>query len=135
MPSGEEKQTTNPGLQIVSRHPVVRLVVLALAAIAPALLAYTGGKGETSTVKDKAEAGYQLTLRDVENLKERVAKLEAINCSAEIAALKRTIRAAGKKPAKLVAAAPEPTPPPPPAPLPSSLDKALIQIQQEQGKP
>jgi hypothetical protein len=123
--------TTNPAIQAIRRHWAVKLALVLGPAIAASIGAYTTSSGESQVVKNKAEAGYQLTREDVEQLKIRVAQLEA-HFEAEVAALKRAVRAGSKRVhAPSVKVVVNPPAPALPSPLPADLDKALQEVQQK----
>jgi hypothetical protein len=118
------------------QHPIVRLVMIVLPGLVSAVLgvgAAGGAKDRADTVKDKAEAGYQVTRETLQDLRDQVAGLDA-----ELAQLRRSLRAgAGKKTTKATLPPAEPPaapPPPPPAALPSTLDQAAAQLEPNRKK-
>lgn len=117
-----EKEPTDPARKIRERFPLLYRIVVAVLAVAPAFGAYfsaaDSARVQAQVVKNKAESGYQVTRDALAELQERVSQLDA-----EVAALKRAVRAGSKKLAttavKVVVQQPAPAPP-----LPTSLDKA-----------
>ena len=138
----EQEPKTSAALDSLKRHPLVRLAVVLLPALVTSVAAYTGAgqvAGEKAgEVKDKAEAGYQVTLETLKSLREETRRLESrlVRLDSEVTAIKRAI----KRNAPAIRVQPAPPPiqaaAPAPAPLPGDLDKALqVKAPELQAKP
>jgi hypothetical protein len=117
----EEDRPRQPtaAVQLLDRYPGVRALLLVLPALVGSLASYAGASSKAETqageaarvsarrsdvVKDKAEAGYQVSREALGDLQEEIRQLKA-----EVAALKRAVRAGAKTvPRAVPAAAPAP---------------------------
>ncbi len=138
------RKDSHPAIEAIKRHWAVKVLLVILPAVVSSIAAYSGAsddaevqakvvKDQAERVEDKAESGYQVAVGELERLRAAVARLEG-----EVSALKRTVRAIGRKPSVSVAvspAAPSMAAPAAPAPLPATLDKALEQQPPEVVKP
>ena len=116
-------------IETIRRHPALRIVLVILPGIVTSLAAYTGAssdaRSESALVKDKAESGYQVAKNALEELRESNRKLQERlqQIEADLAAIKRSVRAVRSRPITVTVKVP-----PPPAALPATLDKAREQI-------
>jgi hypothetical protein len=126
----EEAKTLPPELQTWVRLARIGVGILAAAAlaIAPAITAYRSAVGDaqvrTQQVKDKSEAGYQVTRPRLEALEREVAEQGRI--LRQLAGQQHPAARRGSKP-RLPPAVPPP-PAPPPKALPHDLDQAQRQV-------
>lgn len=124
----EEAKTLPPEMQRWVRllKIVAGILVGAVAAIAPSIAAYRSAAGEAQeraqVVKDKSEAGYQVTKDAMEALERRLAELERV--TRQLAGQQHPPARRGSKPRA-------PAPPPPPAPRPRALPNDLDQAQRQ----
>ncbi len=133
--SGEVQADDSAGYAAIRKHWAYRVLALIIPLIVSSIFTYTTAtgisRGETAVVKDKAEAGYQATEKNVEFFRGETVRLEArlARLDAEVLAIRKAI----KKNAPKIRVAPPLAPVPPaarlPAPLPPNLDKALEQVQ------
>jgi len=129
-PPGERREPTNPALAAIRKHWGFGLAKHVLTAIVGAVMSYFAASSEseraaklaaqsanrkaeqatvaTAQVDDKVRSGYQVTRKDVEALKARIARLE------------RALKAV-KVPVPASA---------PSTPLPTTVEKAVEQVRE-----
>ncbi len=133
-PKPVQTRDSSAALEAMKRHPLVtvaaRLALAILPAVAASLVAFTGAgqiaEEKSQVTKDKAEAGFQVTLDTLRSLREETRRLETrlVRLDAELSAVKKAIKK--NAPKIRVPAAPPVVAAPAPAPaLPPNLDAAL----------
>ena len=146
MPADEANRShTPPAVRKLSeRLPTVMRIALAVAAVVPSFVAYlsatSDAEDQAQVVKARADeqagkvefaakTAYDVAVPELERLRAVVARHEA-----ELAALKRSVRAIGRKTSVSVTVTPAAAPAAPaaPAPLPPTLEQA---VQQAKGGP
>jgi transcription elongation factor len=131
----DERRPTNPAIEAIRKHWAFRMAVQVVPVIIGSIGAYStatsGVEARAAKLESKADVADDKASITWKRMAPWVAELERriVELDAEVAGLKRAVRAGSKRPAAVVKPV-NPAPAAPPPPLPPTVEKALEVEQQ-----